>query len=645
MITHLFAYFKTTTAAWRNRVGARWRVWRRRFDIWRPGLAGWALILGSLGLILLSLGQVQASRAQAAWHEQLAGIKEISWSQARDRLGSVATTAEPVRLVVHSGYWPDKTSPQPIHLVEAITDSDRFLIRLGAGDVAEAALGVWLERAMDWPVQVEEGFRVDQASWLRSLAFLAFLGAGLLGLFALVQHTQTGKSWTMPPDPHPVGFDDVVGYTAVKNELLGIIDRMQSPARYEMLNLAPPRGVLLTGEPGVGKTLLARAVASSCQARFFYCTGADFVEMYVGVGARRVRDLFARARKARRAVIFIDEVDALGTRSGDRLDSERLATLNAILAEMDGLDRRGSVLVIAATNAPHRLDPALRRPGRFDREIRMELPDLDTRCQMLRRGLAGLPLADTVDIDRFALRLAGLAGAHIHQLSTIVRELVMKENREVVDADTLSRAHEQALLGVSVRSASPHELYRVAVHELGHAIAGHTCCPGMRIDKVTIDGRGPALGYALSVPIRETLSPTEEEMTGDIAMLLGGRAAEQVILGSVSAGAGDDLARANALATRMVTELAMAGAPGLLTLPGDRPPGAPLPSVFEKPIRALLDSQYQRVVGLMTARADWLRTQADTLLERRQLSYDELFTSESQSLTESESPPALSLSS
>ena len=362
-------------------------------------------------------------------------------------------------------------------------------------------------------------------------------------------------------------------------------------------------------------------------AEFFYCTGADFVEMYVGVGARRVRALFKRARQARISLIFIDEIDAIGSRNKFGSDSERQATINQLLAEMDGMNRNRRLLVMGATNNPDMMDLALLRPGRFDKKIEVPLPDLETRQGILAHYLGKTPIAKDVDLSFIAQRTQGYSGAQLNALVAEAKNLGLREANGgdfVINQDMLSMAQEIAILGVSTQHADPYDIERIAVHELGHALVGHLFCKTIHIEKVTLVGRGKALGYTLSRPITERKIRTEKALMADVMMCLAGRAAEETILGDVSSGAADDLIRANEIVHTMVRSLGMGKTTGLQTHP-NLVHGMKFPETVDQDIHQLLEQMYEATKKVISEHEHWMRQKSEHLIKMRLLGHDALF--------------------
>jgi cell division protease FtsH len=359
-----------------------------------------------------------------------------------------------------------------------------------------------------------------------------------------------------------ITFDDVAGVDESKEELEEVVDFLKEPSRYTEIGGKIPKGVLLVGPPGTGKTLLARAVAGTASVPFFRMSGADFVEMFVGVGAARVRDLFKQAREKAPCIIFIDELDAIGK---SRLavaggNDEREQTLNMLLVEMDGFDSTTGVIILAATNRPEVLDPALLRAGRFDRQVVVDKPDLIGKEAILKLHAKNVKLDETVDFHIIAKSTSGFAGADLANIINEAALLAVRDKRNKVAQEDLHEAIEKNVAGLKkkTRVMNPHERKVVAYHETGHALTAAFTEGSDPVQKITIVPRGiGALGYTLQIPVEDRFLLTKEELLGKIDVLLGGRAAEKIIFGAVSTGAANDLTRATEIARKMITDYGM----------------------------------------------------------------------------------------
>jgi cell division protease FtsH len=467
----------------------------------------------------------------------------------------------------------------------------------------------------DWPGVL--------AAWAIPLlllaAFWAFVlrrmrpGAGIMSIGQTRARLYTEEKGT------GVTFGDVAGVDEAVDELREIVDFLASPERFRRLGGRIPKGVLLVGPPGTGKTLLARAVAGEAKVPFFSLTGADFVEMFVGVGAARVRDLFQQAQSKAPCIVFIDELDAVGKTRGAvgaiAGHDEREQTLNQLLAEMDGFDARKGLIVMAATNRPEILDAALLRPGRFDRQVLVDRPDVRGREAILQIHARGLKLAPEVDLRRIAALTSGFAGAELANVMNEGALLAARRNRESIGMSELSEAIERVVAGLERKNRRMNEREKniTAHHESGHALLAEVLPTTDRVHKVSLIPRGVgALGYTMQLPLEDRYLMTRAELLDKLTVLLGGRAAEQVIFNEISTGALDDLSRASDLARRMVTQYGMSETIGPQALSGlaggdDAPhlPGIRLGSHIEYANRTeeAVDSEVGSLLRLASDRA------------------------------------------
>ena len=421
-----------------------------------------------------------------------------------------------------------------------------------------------------------------------------------------------------------VRFTDVAGADEEKQELVEVVDFLKDHTKFEKIGARIPKGILLVGPPGTGKTLLARAVAGEAGVPFFSISGSDFVEMFVGVGASRVRDLFENAKKNAPCIIFIDEIDAVGRQRGAGVGGghdEREQTLNQLLVEMDGFGANEGIIIVAATNRPDILDPALLRPGRFDRQITVGRPDVKGREAVLKVHARKKPLDETVDLKAIAQRTPGFSGADLENLLNEAALVAARSNKEKIDMGDIDEATDRVIAGVAKkgRVISEKERNIVAYHEAGHVVVGLTLDEAEKVHKVTIVPRGQAGGYAVMLPKEDRYFMTKPELLDKVAGLLGGRAAEDVTFGEVSTGAHNDFERVTSIIRSMVTEYGMSdrigqlqytskqGAGGNMFLGGDSS------SAFSDAIAKEIDEEMQRMVKEQYARTK------DILVERRDL--------------------------
>ncbi len=487
------------------------------------------------------------------------------------------------------------------------------------------------------------GFGTQLLYWLILLAPLIFViwllrrmsrGAG--GAFQGVMGVGRSRAKVFDAERPSTKFADVAGYAGAKEEISEIIDFLRNPGRYQRAGAMAPRGVLMIGPPGTGKTLLARAVAGEASVPFFSVTGSSFVEMFVGVGAARVRDLFSEARKRAPAIIFVDEVDAIGQRRAGSgavvANDEREQTLNQLLSEMDGFDMTQGIVVLAATNRPEVLDPALLRPGRFDRQITIPLPTLDERAAILAVHCRGKRLAPDVDLKVVARGTPGFSGADLANLANEAAIFAVRGNREVLSATDFDDARDRILLGRREGSnvLLPEEKHAVAVHEAGHAIVAALSEHADPVAKVTILPAGQALGATQQLPLIERHLYGEDYLRDSLAVRLGGRAAELVELGQGSTGAANDLSTATDIATRMVREFGLSAKLGPVGYPqggsvflggggngfSSRPFAESTQASIDAEVARLLREAEQTSVELIRSNKDMLDELVELLLER-----------------------------
>ena len=446
-----------------------------------------------------------------------------------------------------------------------IADMEYFQRDLGPTIVSLSEQGL-IEEVVNEPVIVLPG-------WVSYIPFILLIVVFIVFYFISMRRANNegnkinsfGKARVktpVPNDKNQVRFTDVAGADEEKQELQEIVEFLKAPGKFSRLGAKIPHGVLLVGPPGTGKTLLAKAVAGEAGVPFFSISGSDFVEMYVGVGASRVRDLFENARKAPASIIFIDEIDAVGRHRGAGLGGghdEREQTLNQLLVEMDGFGSHEGIIVIAATNRPNILDPALLRPGRFDRQITVNYPDLQGRVDILKVHAKGKPMEESVDLTHVARTTVGFTGADLANLLNEAALLAARKNKSLIGMEDIEAALLRIITGPQkkTRKIKESELRNTAYHEAGHAIVAHRLEHIDPVQLISIIPSGNALGYTLNPPTEDKFSVYREELKQKIAMLLGGRVAEQLINGDFSGGASNDIQRATGIARRMVTELGM----------------------------------------------------------------------------------------
>ncbi|MEU6415102.1 ATP-dependent zinc metalloprotease FtsH [Microbispora sp. NPDC046933] len=514
--------------------------------------------------------------------------------------------------------------------------------------------GVQLTQALDqakpsggWTVEVpKENFLVSLL-----VSFLPIIIIVLIFLFIMNQ-MQGGGSRVMnfgksrakliTKDTPKTTFADVAGADEAIEELQEIKEFLQAPAKFQAIGAKIPKGVLLYGPPGTGKTLLARAVAGEAGVPFYSISGSDFVEMFVGVGASRVRDLFEQAKANAPAIIFIDEIDAVGRHRGAGLGGghdEREQTLNQLLVEMDGFDVKGGVILIAATNRPDILDPALLRPGRFDRQVVIDRPDLEGRKGILRVHGRGKPFAQDVDLDVIARRTPGFTGADLANVINEAALLTARQDQKLITMTTLEESIDRVMAGPERKSRvmSDQEKKIIAYHEGGHALVAHALPNSDPVHKITILSRGRALGYTMTLPMEDKFLATRSEMMDQLAMLLGGRTAEELVFHEPTTGASNDIEKATSIARRMVTEYGMSERLGARKFGSgngevflgremghERDYSEQIASAIDEEVRRLIESAHDQAWEILVQYRDVLDNLVLELMEKETLSREQV---------------------
>jgi cell division protease FtsH len=490
----------------------------------------------------------------------------------------------------------------------------------------------WLPEVLSWVVPL-----------LLLVALWSFFFRRIGGAEGGVMSFARSKAKIFAEDDVKVSFADVAGVDEAAQELREIVEFLKTPRKYTQLGGKIPKGVLLVGPPGTGKTLLARAVAGEAKVPFFSLSGSEFVEMFVGVGAARVRDLFAQAEAKAPCIVFIDELDALGkvrVQSPIGSHEEREQTLNQLLAEMDGFDARKAIIIMGATNRPEVLDPALLRPGRFDRQVLVDKPDVKGREQVLRIHVKNVKLSPEVDLKKVAVRTAGFAGADLANLVNEAALLAARRDKTAVDMLDFDEAIDRLIAGLEKkRVMSTKEREIVAYHESGHAIVASSLPGTDPVHKISIVARGfGALGYTMQTPLEDRYLMQRRDLMSQLAMLLGGRSAEEIALGEISTGAQNDLQRATDIARAMVTEWGMSERLGAINLdPGKRSRFLDLPQgnergPYSEETAKMIDEEVKMIVSeahndarrILMDKRDLLETITRRLLDKEVMEGDEL---------------------
>jgi len=525
-----------------------------------------------------------------------------------------------------------------------------FTTKLGVLDSKTEEL--WATKGISWTYEESDStfwsFVMSFLPWVALIGVYIFVmrkmsnggaGGGSRGIFSF------GKSRARLVNDHGANrktFADVAGVEEAKEELREIIEFLREPLKFQRLGGKIPRGVLLLGPPGTGKTLLARAVAGEANVPFFSISGADFVEMFVGVGASRVRDLFDNAKKSAPCLIFIDEIDAVGRHRGAGLGGghdEREQTLNQLLVEMDGFENNGGIIVIAATNRPDVLDPALLRPGRFDRQVVVDRPDVKGREQILKVHVKNVPLDPNINLENIARGTPGLSGADLANLVNEAALYAARRNSNFVQNEDFENAKDKILMGVERKSMviSEKEKEITAYHEMGHALAGKFLPHSDPVHKVTIIPRGRALGVTSYLPTEDSHTYSKDYIESRIVTLLAGRAAEMIVFNQLTTGAGNDLERASALARKMVCEWGMSDAVGPVTfahkqeevflgreIAQPRDHSEETARLIDNEVRKILINSMHGAEKLLRDNIDLLHKTSKVLLERETIDGEEL---------------------
>jgi cell division protease FtsH len=564
------------------------------------------------------------------------GIKSIPYSEflwlAREgKVSEVAVTDN----VIQGKMFPEDATSDKAEVFQTVRVD---------GEIS----GVLEENGIEYTGKIQSNFLSNLLAWV--FPVLLFVGIWYF-LMKRFQQQQGGfmtlgknKAKIYMENDVQVGFEDAAGVEEAKQELVEIIDFLKEPERFTRVGGQIPRGILLVGPPGTGKTLLAKAVAGESKVPFFSLSGSEFVEMFVGLGAARVRDLFKQAKESAPCIIFIDELDALGKARGFGTvggHDEREQTLNQLLVELDGFDPNMGVILMAATNRPEILDPAPLRPGRFDRQILVDRPDKQGRKAILEVHLKKVTAAEDLDVETIAGMTPGMVGADLANLVNEAALLSVRRNKAVVGMAEFEEAVERVVAGLEKKNRliNPKEKEIVAYHELGHAIVAMSLPETDPVQKISIIPRGiAALGYTMQVPTEDRFLMRRTELLNKIATLLGGRAAEEIVFDDISTGAHNDLSRATDIARSMVKEYGMSRQLGQVYLAHNRQSqflnpnsdsgggdySAMTAHLIDKEIRRIIDDQYERALAILKSNRDILDQTAETLLESEVIEGDQL---------------------
>lgn len=599
-----------------------------------PGCSVWGL------LIPLLIATVLASGSWGFLDNVLDGATQVSYSAFRQQLKAGNVQRVIVKGELVEGKLKEPAKKELAEEGESVEYTDFVTYLPSFGD--EELLPLLEAQG----VEVETRPETDSSWWtilLNLLPFVLMIGFGYMLYNRMQAQGQSifsiGKSRAQLYERRKerTTFDDVAGTQGAKTELQEIIEFLRNPTSFQRLGGQMPKGVLLVGPPGTGKTLLARAVAGEADVPFFSITGSDFMEMLVGVGASRVRDLFGEAKKASPSIIFIDELDSIGRRRGAGLGGghdEREQTLNQLLSELDGFEPNEGIIVMAATNRPDILDPALLRPGRFDRRITIDLPTMKDRLEILKIHAQNKPLADDVNLEQLARGTPGFSGADLENLLNEAALLAARKGKDNIQQEDIEEARDKVLMGLERENLAltEDECKMLAYHEGGHAVVAAILPNADPIHKVTIVPRGRAMGVTQQLPERDKYVYPREYMLDRLAVMMGGRAAEDLVLGTATSGAENDLKQATQLARKMVLDWGMGERFRHLALGGRREQvflGEEIAQRREysemtarevdEEIKAILEESYERAVGTLQEHRSELDRVAEALLESEEI--------------------------
>ncbi len=516
----------------------------------------------------------------------------------------------------------------------------------------ESAIGLKDYGITSDKVKIDVTNTADSVAWwtiLSAILPILLIGGFIWFMFRSAQGSNMkamnfGKSRAKIAGETKISFDDVAGLVEPKQELSEVVEFLRQPAKFKKLGAEIPHGVLLIGPPGTGKTLLAKAAAGEASVPFFTISASEFVEMFVGVGASRVRDLFVKAKRNAPSIIFIDELDAIGRQRGAGLGGshdEREQTLNQILVEMDGFDTDSNVIVMAATNRPDILDAALLRPGRFDRQIAIDLPDKKEREEIIKVHVRNKPVSDDSDLEKIAAQTAGFSGADIKNLTNEAAILAARDNQKNITQTNLENAIEKVMMGPERHSRilSDEEKKIISVHESGHAMVSHLLPNSDPVHKISVISRGMALGYTWNLPKEDRRLITKAKFEDDLSAMLAGRAAEEIVFSEVTTGAQNDLSRATKIARKMVTEFGMSSTLGPQTF-GDKEEliflgreiseqrnySDEVAAKIDVEVAAIIEKAYKRAKETIQNNRKILDKVSTDLLEKEIISEDEFLT-------------------